>query len=67
MLIGHNPGVQDLALRLTGSGAGDLRSQAEAKFPTGAMATLSFGDGWASLGDGVARLDDLFVPRPPRI
>ena len=38
MLIGHNPGLQNLALVLASRGA-DL-PQLEAKFPTGVLATL---------------------------
>jgi phosphohistidine phosphatase len=66
MLIGHNPGLEDLASRLAGSGDDQLRGQLEAKFPTGALIALSFDGAWANLGAGHARLDALFVPRPPR-
>jgi phosphohistidine phosphatase len=65
MVIGHNPGLQDLALVLTGSGDAALRAQLLAKFPTAAAATLSFEHPWARLGAGDASLDDLFTPRRP--
>src|SRR5690348_2022253 len=40
MLIGHNPGMQDLALSL-GRGGGAI-DEIGVKFPTGALATLVF-------------------------
>ena len=56
MLIGHNPGLHDLARVLASRGA-DL-PQLEEKFPTGALATLVVdSESWAALspGDGRAR------------
>jgi phosphohistidine phosphatase len=67
MLIGHNPGTQDLALLLVGSGAPELREQLAAKLPTAAAVTLSFTGSWADLGEGDARIDGMWVPRPPRL
>ena len=66
MTIGHNPGTQDLAILLAGSGDTDMRAQLTTKLPTGAVVTLSFDGTWADLGGGVARIDDLFMPRPTR-
>jgi phosphohistidine phosphatase len=66
MVIGHNPALQDLALFLVGAGDPDMRAQLSAKLPTGAAVTLSFEGSWRELGAGTARLDDLFMPRPPR-
>lgn len=62
MLIGHNPGLHDLARVLASRGA-DLR-QLEEKFPTGALATLvADNDSWAGLGLGSATLVDYVVPK----
>jgi phosphohistidine phosphatase len=66
MLIGHNPGLEDLASLLAGSGDAGLRTQLAAKFPTGALVALSFDGTWATLAAGAARIDALFMPRPPR-
>jgi phosphohistidine phosphatase len=63
LLIGHNPGLEQLAQRLVGAGASDLRERLDASFPTGALASLSFVGSWAGLGPGVAALDAYVVPR----
>ena len=67
VFIGHNPGLEDLAGRLVGSGDDPLRAQLAAKFPTGALVALSFEGGWSELRTGAARIDALFVPRAPRV
>ena len=62
MLIGHNPGLQNLALVLASRGA-DL-PQLEEKFPTGVLATLVVhSQRWAALRPGDAELVDYVVPR----
>jgi phosphohistidine phosphatase len=60
LLIGHNPGLQDLALALASSGA-ELE-RLEAKFPTAALATLALAR-WSSLGPGDAELVSYLVPK----
>jgi phosphohistidine phosphatase len=65
MLIGHNPGLHDLALVLASRGA-DL-PQLKEKFPTGALATLVVHrESWAALSPGDAELVDYVVPRQLR-
>jgi|RhiMetdeSRZDD1v2_1073273.scaffolds.fasta_scaffold412528_2 phosphohistidine phosphatase len=66
MVVGHNPAIEDLAARLVGSGDAALREQLAAKVPTGALVGLSFDGAWTELGPGAARIDALFLPRPPR-
>ncbi len=61
MLVAHNPGAEELADALAGSGA--LLAKLREKFPTGALASLSFDGGWQSLDRGVAELEDFVVPR----
>ena len=62
MLVGHNPGLHNLALVLASRGT-DL-SQLEEKFPTGALATLDVhSESWTTLGPGDAELVDYVVPR----
>jgi len=62
LLIGHNPGLQDLALDLASSGSGIARL--EAKFPTAALATLEVPTAtWSELSAGEAVLTAYVVPR----
>jgi phosphohistidine phosphatase len=62
MLVGHNPGLHNLALALASRGA-DL-PQLEEKFPTGALATLVLrSESWAAVGYGEGELVDYVVPR----
>ncbi len=62
MLIGHNPGIELLALDL--ARPGPQRSELEEKFPTAALATLAFaGASWHELGPGAAELAGFVKPR----
>jgi phosphohistidine phosphatase len=62
MLIGHNPGMQELALDLARPSAA-LR-ELEAKYPTAALATLAFpGASWQELGPGTSELSGFVKPR----
>lgn len=62
MVIGHNPALEQLALLLARHGS--AVQELEAKFPTGALATLAFrGSGWAALDRGTAELIDFIRPR----
>ncbi|SNT30991.1 SixA phosphatase family protein [Actinacidiphila glaucinigra] len=63
LLVGHNPGVQDLVLRLTGEARADALLRAADKFPTSALAVLTWPAPWSSLTPEHARLDDFAVPR----
>jgi phosphohistidine phosphatase len=60
MLIGHNPELQQLAVRLTPRTA--LIERIERKYPTGALATLTFDRRWADLDVGSASLAGLVTP-----
>jgi phosphohistidine phosphatase len=64
MLIGHNPGLQDLAVSLAGQGELNLRQRLESKFPTAALATLAIRNGdWSSLEVGAADLVGFVTPK----
>jgi phosphohistidine phosphatase len=41
LLVGHNPGIQDLALALAGRGDAETLARLWAKMPTGALATVA--------------------------
>jgi phosphohistidine phosphatase len=61
MLIAHNPGLQDVATMLAGTGR-DLGRLHE-KYPTCALATLQLGEaGWSTLQPGGAELVSLVTP-----
>jgi phosphohistidine phosphatase len=62
MLIGHNPGVQQLVLDLARPAPG--RRGLELKYPTAGLATLTFrGPAWRALDPGSAELVDFVAPR----
>jgi phosphohistidine phosphatase len=61
MLIGHNPGIQDLALSLARGGSEVVRVRS--KFPTAALATLELDGSWRELVPGGAELVSLVKPK----
>jgi phosphohistidine phosphatase len=61
LLIGHNPGVERLALLLAGSG--DEVGALARKYPTGALATFEFSGRWRELGAGKAELTGFVTPK----
>lgn len=63
LVVGHNPGLEDLAAGLVGSGPDDLLRRLHTKFPTGALATLDVPGAWADLRWGTAELVGYVVPR----
>ncbi len=64
LLIGHNPGMHELALQLTGSARdpADARRLAEG-YPTSALAEFSVAGSWRALAPGGARLHRFLAPR----
>ncbi|MFF2411916.1 SixA phosphatase family protein [Streptomyces sp. NPDC058092] len=63
LLIGHQPGVQDMVLSLAGDGDDEALTRARVKFPTAAVAVLVLPGTWARLAPGTAALTDFAVPR----
>lgn len=64
LLIGHNPGLEDLALLATEGHPNPLRAEAELKYPTATFATLVFAAAsWADVGEGGAVLTRFVRPR----
>lgn len=64
LLIGHNPGLEELVLDLAGDALDDALDDVRTKFPTSAIAILAWhGDAWASLAPGTALLTDMIVAR----
>jgi phosphohistidine phosphatase len=64
MVIGHNPGLHEVAVQLAGSARdpADARRLAEG-FPTGAMAEFVVPGAWRALAAGGARLHRFVCPR----
>jgi phosphohistidine phosphatase len=71
LLIGHNPGMNDLAVRLTGAPASATHSDASSRaiehlaagYPTGALAEFTIAGPWRQLDTGGARLIRFLRPR----
>jgi phosphohistidine phosphatase len=63
LVVGHNPGLEDLTLGLVGHGDGALRRRLATKFPTGALATLDAPGVWPDLGWRTSTLVAYVVPR----
>lgn len=65
MLVGHNPGLEDLILMLVPDRAGDeARDQVEEKFPTASIAEIMFDTNhWADIKPDSGRLVRFVRPR----
>ncbi|MET0277909.1 MAG: histidine phosphatase family protein [Pseudorhodoplanes sp.] len=64
MVVGHNPGLQSLALALTGTGNGKARRALAEKFPTAGLAIIDFDlPDWKSLAPASGRLERFITPR----
>ncbi len=62
LLVGHNPGLEDLVLWLVPAGA-ENRELVEEKYPTATIAELSFDGEWRALVPGGAALARFVRPR----
>jgi phosphohistidine phosphatase len=63
LLIGHNPGLADLANTLVGGGAESDIARMAGKFPTAGLAALEFDvDRWRDVARGSARLARFVTP-----
>lgn len=63
LLVGHNPGLEDLLLLLTPA-VDPLRGEAEAKYPTATLAILDLDvAAWRDAAPGCARLRRFVRPR----
>ncbi|MFE3167724.1 SixA phosphatase family protein [Streptomyces sp. NPDC059224] len=67
LLVGHNPGLEELVLALAGDGLDDSLERVREKFPTSAIAVLAWhGTSWTALAPGTALLTEVMVPRGGR-
>lgn len=64
LVIGHNPGLHELATLLIGTGDVDMRQRVREKLPTGALVAIDFvTDDWGEIRPGSGRLDRFVTPR----
>jgi len=63
LLIGHNPGLHNLALALADAASRKALPPRGGKFPTGALATLCFDGTWSELRLGSASVAAFTTPK----
>lgn len=64
MVVGHNPGLEDLAALLMKDDGGEAGSRLTRKFPTAAIAVLALPiDDWTELAPGIASLEQFVSPK----
>ena len=63
LVVGHNPGLQELAVALALPAAPRYRALASGKFPTTARASFAIEGPWASLGRSPHALTDYVTPK----
>jgi phosphohistidine phosphatase len=66
LIVGHDPAMRDLTLELASGQPGDTEpaalSRVRAKYPTAAIAVLSFSGNWSKLSPGQAQLTHFVTP-----
>ena len=64
LLVGHNPGLQELLLKLTRDDDGGLRRRIAAKYPTAAIAVVTLpAPRWAEVSPESGEIRELILPR----
>ncbi|CAN7703319.1 histidine phosphatase family protein [Phyllobacterium sp. LjRoot231] len=64
LLVGHNPGLQDLALRLIGKGSPSDLSRLHRKFPTAGLVVIEFDvKRWSDVSEGLGQLERFETPK----
>ena len=64
MLVGHNPGIADLANWLCSYGKAEQRASLARKFPTGAIAAIEFDvEDWGDVDAETGHLIDFATPK----
>jgi phosphohistidine phosphatase len=64
LLVGHNPGLEELALRLSRRDEGGLRGEVEVKYPTGTVAEIELpAEHWAEVAERSGRIVRFIRPR----
>ena len=63
LLIGHNPGLHELAVALADADSPRYRALASGKFPTGARASFEIATDWSGLDRSRHALTDYVTPK----
>jgi phosphohistidine phosphatase len=64
VLVGHNPAMEDAAQALTGSGDLQALRTLRQKYPTAALAEITFqADAWPEVAAGTGRLERFVRPK----
>jgi phosphohistidine phosphatase len=63
LLVGHNPGFEQLATTLTGTGDDSALASLRAGYPTGGFASLTFAESWNRVRTGGGHLIRFVRPR----
>ncbi len=64
LLVGHNPGMEDLAALLAKTGEGEALERMAEKFPTGGLAVIDLAvEGWDAISAGTGFLERFVMPR----
>jgi phosphohistidine phosphatase len=64
LVIGHNPGLQELATQLVAVGDSDALRQLKEEFPTSALAVINFmAEDWRRLRQHTGRLEHFVTPK----
>jgi phosphohistidine phosphatase len=62
LVIGHNPGLQELAALLIAAGDVEARQRLKEHFPTSALAAVGFNGDWSRLHQHAGRLEHFVTP-----
>ncbi len=64
LMVGHNPGMEDLASLLVKDGDADALDRMKEKFPTAGLAVIDFDlEGWDEVAAGTGYLERFVAPR----
>lgn len=64
LLVGHNPGMEDLAALLVKDGDADATGRMKEKFPTAALAVIDFDiERWGDVASGSGYLERFVTPK----
>jgi phosphohistidine phosphatase len=64
LLIGHNPGIQDFAVKLAQGGSREAKARLRTQFPTAALAVIDFeAEAWSGIDWGGGRLERFVTPK----